>query len=96
MKQTLLTESPLFEVGRVVMTAAAADLISEPHALYLLSRHMSGDHGDNGAEDKAENNAGLGNGGRVLSVYNIADSSPVWIITESDHSVTTILTPADY
>lgn len=46
-------------------------------------------------EDWAQNNFALDNEERILSAYTI-DHQRVWIITEWDRSVTTILFPSDY
>jgi hypothetical protein len=46
-------------------------------------------------ESQAENRDALEKGYRILSSYKIADET-VWVITEWDRSVTTILLPSDY
>ena len=63
--------------------------------LSLLSRHASGDWGELDAHDRRENEISLKHGWRVLSSYPVAEKK-VWIITEADRSVTTILLPEDY
>jgi len=35
-------------------------------------------------------------GFRLLSSYQVTDTEKIWIITETDRSVTTLLLPADY
>ena len=35
-------------------------------------------------------------GGRVFSAYELRDGTRIWIITEADRSVTTILLPEEY
>ena len=54
--------------------------------------------GELDAHDTAANNAAVLNGNRIVSNYNVGDNRnlKVWIITESDRSVTTILLPSDY
>lgn len=96
MEIVLITEKPLFPVGRVVMTLSATDTVSEPMAVLLLARHMSGDYGDICSEDVDLNNANIKHGGRVLSSYKLTDAESVWIITEDGFSVTTILLPSEY
>jgi hypothetical protein len=61
-----------------------------------LTRHLSGDWGDLGDEDKAENEYSLRHGQRLLSAYHLSDGTKIWIITEWDRSVTTVLLPEDY
>lgn len=89
---------PLFQLGQVVATPGALETL---HRLGLtgleqLRRHHRGDWGDLDAEDIATNNAALKNGGRLFSAYQITASVKLWIITEADRSVTTLLLPEDY
>ena len=62
----------------------------------LLTRHVTGDWGDLPDEDKEENELSVEEGFRILSAYNLQIGRKVWIITEADRSVTTILLPEDY
>lgn len=89
---------PLFPPGRVVATPGALALLEQVHksALDLLSRHLSGDWGDLDQEDKTENELSLKYGFRLLSSYQVSDTDKIWIITEADRSVTTLLLPEDY
>ena len=56
------------------------------------------------ADDKALNEAAVTDGSRSLSAYPIDPDQPcaghgdncVWIITEADRSVTTLLLPEEY
>ena len=64
--------------------------------LGVLSRHLRGDWGDLCQEDKAENELSLKHGFRLLSSYPITDNDTIWIITEADRSVTTLLLPSEY
>ena len=63
--------------------------------LSLLSRYCSGDWGELDAHDRRENERSLKNGWRVLSSYPVG-LGKVWVITEADRSVTTILLPEEY
>jgi hypothetical protein len=90
---------PRFPMGRPVITPAAqAALDAEGiEGVLLLARHIHGDWGDLGAEDLAANELALLTGKRLLSSYNLRDGKgKVWIITEADRSVTTILLPDEY
>lgn len=96
-------KTPLFQLGEIVATPGAFDAVPTPDAqLAMLSRHASGDWGCVGAEDAASNDAALTSGGRLLSAYPIDPAKPyegenrVWIITEADRSVTTLLLPDEY
>lgn len=88
---------PKFSLGRIVATPAALYRIKElghEPSLYL-QRHQGGDWGDCCDEDKASNDAALENGTRLLSVY-ATEKGKLWVITEWDRSVTTILLPEEY
>lgn len=89
---------PKFSLGQIVATPAALALLEEHHVspLDLLARHVSGDWGELPAEDAALNNVSLKTDGRLLSSYPIAPNTKVWVITEWDRSVTTVLRPEDY
>jgi hypothetical protein len=46
--------------------------------------------------DVAANDEALDFGGQVMSVYTVKDGKRIWVITERDRSVTTVLLPDDY
>lgn len=60
-----------------------------------LNRHAKGDWGDVCDEDKKANDFALDNKERILSSYTL-DDTKIWIITEWDRSVTTVLFPSEY
>jgi hypothetical protein len=84
-------------LGRVVATPGALKLLSEigEDPFDFLARHETGDWGDLCAFDRRQNEIALRDGLRVLSSYTVREKS-VWIITEADRSVTTILLPEEY
>ena len=86
-----------FPLGRVVATPGALKVLVEAgeDPLSLLSRHCSGDWGELDHQDRRENELSLKNGYRILSSYPVGGEK-VWIITEADRSVTTILLPEEY
>src|SRR5262249_28106256 len=49
-----------------------------------------------GAEDQLPNLHALHDGTRVFWAYELPDGTRIWIISESDRSVTTILLPEEY
>jgi len=61
----------------------------------FLARHKTGDWGELCAFDRRQNEIALRDGYRVLSSYETM-AGRVWIITEADRSVTTILLPEEY
>ena len=89
---------PLFPLGETVATPsalAALDLAGiAPEA--LLARHERGDWGDLSGHDRQMNGQALSSGGRLLSAYVLPNDTRVWIVTEADRSVTTLLLPDDY
>lgn len=97
-----MSDHPLFELGQVVATRSVIDLgISTDVIASLLTRHVTGDWGEIDDEDRLANDAAIQpeNQSRIMSVYTVVHASePVvlWIITEHDRSVTTVLRPDDY
>lgn len=90
---------PLFDLGQVVATPAALEALRDAatDASELLHRHERGDWGDLDAEDRAVNRKALLWGQRLLSVYVLSETKEkIWIITEADRSVTTLLLPSEY
>jgi hypothetical protein len=84
-------------LGRVVATPGALKLLSEigEDPFDFLARHETGDWGELCAFDRRQNEIALRDGYRVLSSYPLG-TQRVWIITEADRSVTTILLPEEY
>jgi hypothetical protein len=84
-------------LGRVVVTPGALKLLMEigAHPFDYLARHATGDWGDLCPFDLRQNEIALRDGYRVLSSYETT-AGRVWIITEADRSVTTILLPEEY
>lgn len=84
-------------LGRVVATPGALEALSDAgeHLFGYLSRHAAGDWGELCPHDRRENERSLRHGWRVLSSYPIRDGR-LWVITEADRSVTTILLPEEY
>jgi len=90
-----------FPMGRLVTTAGVAErgASDEAFAKFVrksLQRHSQGDWGDLSAGDTAENEYALGKQLRLLSAYEHNGLSKIWIITEADRSVTTVLFPDEY
>lgn len=87
-----------FPPGQIVSTPGALEALDEHQCspLTLLARHLSGDWGSICAEDAASNEEALQSGFRLLSSYEIAVDTKIWVITEADRSVTTFLLPSEY
>ncbi|NWA28584.1 hypothetical protein HX866_27215 [Pseudomonas gingeri] len=84
----------------MLMTRGVAELVQRGQLdtqLYL-NRHLAGDWGDLEEEDKRSNEQALHDGTRLLSAYDIdaGDNRRLYIITEADRRVTTLLLPYEY
>ncbi len=91
-----------FELGQTVVTAAVDARMKEDKGFAVfvqmsLGRYVQCDWGDTCEEDKQTNEDSLRDGERLLAVYTYRKTGEtIWIITEWDRSVTTILFPSDY
>lgn len=88
----------LFPIGALVLTAGIDHLMRERglDPLPYLRRHACGDWGDLCEDDRRTNDAALENGDRLFSSYQVTPDLKLWIITEWDRSVTTLLLPDEY
>ena len=89
-----------FPLGAVYMTmgisnAISADLRYRYEIQGYLQRYVNGDYGDLCEEDLKANEAAIDYGMRILARYNTS-KRPIYIITESDRSCTTILFCDEY
>jgi hypothetical protein len=89
---------PKFALGQTVATPGVLEQlqVAGQDPLALLQRHVTGDWGDLDDEDKRENDFSVDRNLRILSAYKLETGVKVWVITESDRSVTTILLPSEY
>ncbi|TVT54260.1 MAG: hypothetical protein FHK80_16550 [Azoarcus sp. PHD] len=87
----------LFSPGLIVETPGALAILHQYnlHPIRLIARHLSGDWGDVSSEDSAANQYALANGGQVRSCYVMAAGERLWVTTESDRCVTTIMLPSE-
>ena len=100
--------SILFELGQLVATAGIAEAMTrcEPFRQFVfgcLGRYCQGDWGEMDEGDIDMNNESVAvDEGRIMASYNLLADIPIdyadriWIITEWDRSVTTILFPDEY
>jgi hypothetical protein len=90
-----------FNPGHLVVTRGVNDLIAndEKFAMHVdlsIKRHLAGDWGDLCDEDRVANELALKEGLRLFSVYTKEELPKIWVITEWDRSVTTVLFPDEY
>lgn len=93
----MIPHTPRFSLGQVVATPGALRVLygAGEDPLKFLCRHANGDWGDVDEHDKRENELSLQHGFRLLSSYT-ANGAKLWVITEADRSITTILLPEEY
>jgi hypothetical protein len=86
----------LFTLGQIVIRPRAAILLqntgTNPASLFL--RHVTGDWGDVGNDQRRANEQAIREGGRILSAYGHGNLR-LYVITEADRSATTIRTEND-
>ena len=99
-------DKPLFRLGQILATPGALVTLERlgvnPLSL-VFGRHVLGDWGDLGDEDRELNNHSVAKGMRIFSSNKLAvltsdgtTSETVWILTEADRASTTILMPSEY
>lgn len=90
---------PKFDLGKIVATPGALQALKESKqpAWDLIARHMAGDWGEElPPEDRLANEQALLDNSRLLSAYRTSRGTKLWVITEADRSLTTIMRPEDY
>lgn len=90
--------NPKFTLGQLVATPGALAAVEQSgdNLGSFIRRHVQGDWGELCADDIRENEFSLQNGLRLLSAYRLKDGTKIWIITDADRSVTTVLLPEEY
>ena len=93
-----ISKQPAFELGQIVATQGALAALKKAGQQpgEFLTRHINRDWGDLDEEDRKENEYSLEHGFRLLSAYKTNAGDRLWIITEADRSVTTLLLPEEY
>jgi hypothetical protein len=87
-----------FDIGQTVATPGALTALEEAGqgGQEFLSRHIAGDWGEVCEDDRQENELSLREGFRLMSIYTLKTGVKLWVITEADRSVTTLLLPDEY
>jgi hypothetical protein len=96
--QLHITDSFTLELGQIVATPGALAALRKAGQQpgEFLTRHVNREWCDLSDEDRKENAYSLEHGFRLLSSYRTNAGDKLWIITESDRSVTTLLLPEEY
>lgn len=105
---TKISATPLFELGQVVATPGALELVTNPaEFIPFIRRHHCGDWIDTGADaeggemsDAELNDMAILDGSRIFTVAKLP-TGKIWIITEAKgddgrRASTCILTPEEY
>ena len=90
-------EKPKFALGKIIATPGSYALKEQGVDLgHNLGRHWCGDWGDVDGESKAENDHSIASGLRLVSLYNVPEvDCQIYIVTEADRSVTTVMLPEE-
>jgi hypothetical protein len=95
-----MLEAKMIQLGKLVMTSgmshwAGHDAARMEGILHLVKKHQSGNWGEVDSEDWQANDQSVEEGTRILSSYTLFGEK-IWVITEWDRSVTTVLFPSEY
>lgn len=98
------TNQAKFKLGKTVATQGAIEALTKANQRpeSFLMRHLYGDWGNVCKEDAQANDNAVAFEGdpdkqqRVLSSYKTSKGDVIWVITEWDRSVTTLLLPSEY
>lgn len=88
---------PRFKLGNIYATAGVTAWAerNEIDLTRLLRQHHCGQWGDLDADDKAANESALADGTRIFSSYKTSNRK-IYVITEADRSMTTVLFATEY
>jgi len=90
-----------FDMGQIVWSRGVSDMVIKDKAFARfaansLKRHSEGDWGNLSPEEEEANELALkGVSTRIFSAYEAEGLPKIWIITEADKSMTTILFPEE-
>ena len=89
---------PKFMLGQPLCTPGALEALHESGQTpdFFLQRHLSGDWGEVGEEDRLLNDHALQEGSRIVSAYRTLKGTKIWVITEADRNSTCLLLPEEY
>jgi hypothetical protein len=87
----------MFPTGRFMATPGVLAFCKEHgiNPIHILVRHVARDWTELCVEDQRANARAIVEGSRIFSAYTYAGEK-VWVITEADRSVTTLLLPEEY
>jgi len=96
------TPKPSFKIGKLVTTAGIYNRMLDNVKFHMFvmesffNKYVKCDWGTLSKEDKEQNDRAIIEGERIMAQYDEPGQPRIWIITEWDRSVTTILFPEEY
>lgn len=91
-----MKDDQLFKLGQLVCTNQVNEKLGVFKASSYVTKHVTGDFGDLTENDKKFNREAIKNGDdRIFSAYE-TEAGRIYVITESDRSVTTVLFADEY
>jgi len=85
-----------FALGNIRIGPRALAKLPVEDVLTALGRHAAGDWGDCDAKQWAENDSGVEQDWRLLSVYHDRHGTRFWILTDVVRCFTTIMLPEEF
>ncbi|MGH8567752.1 MAG: hypothetical protein ACREXU_06965 [Gammaproteobacteria bacterium] len=88
----------MVELGLVDVTPGAQAALEEAEqsADEFVLRHGNGDWGELGTAEVRDNQTSLKEGFRIFSAYTLSTGVRIWVFTEDDRSMTTVLLPEEF
>jgi hypothetical protein len=93
------TTSPArFALGRLFLTQGAIEALEDARQSpeEFINRHARLEQGELCDEDYKENLFSIDKSLRIFSAFKTSKGVKIWVITEADRSVTTLLLPDEY
>lgn len=88
--------TPVFDAGHIITGSTAQERLAPEEIKAALVRHLQGDWGILDADDRRQNLRALAAGRSLQSVYESANGINLWVVTEADRSLTSVLLAEDY
>jgi hypothetical protein len=97
-EETTNTTLVRFQLGQLFLTRGAIEALEEARQSpqEFISRHARLEQGELSNEDQRENEFSVDKHLRIFSAFKTKKGEKVWVITEADRSVTTLLLPSEY
>jgi len=95
-------ENRKFNLGDIYLTKGVFEECNDKAGFYdfvtaSVEKHSKGDWGNLSEQDKKENEFSLEKYLRILSAYyHPMSGKKIWVLTEADRSITTVLFPEEY